>query len=103
MLNNSWNWKKVWLYRGCAYIGGDYIEVWLYHIIPTISEFNAINRSTTETYEYLHKSAVKNSYRSSNKRQATTQIIQTVKYFYYIIDDDFYACHKCLQFTIYNY
>ena len=76
---------------------------WCYHIIPTISEFNAINGSTTETYKYLHKSAVKNPYHSSNKRQATTQIIQTVKYFYYIIDDDFYACHKCLQFTIYNY
>jgi hypothetical protein len=51
---------------------------WRYHIIPTIKEHGAINGFTTETYESLHKDAVKKPYRSSNKREATDQMIKTV-------------------------
>ena len=32
---------------------------WCYHIIPTIKEYGAINRFTTETFESLHKDSVK--------------------------------------------
>ena len=43
-----------------------------------IKEYGVINRFTTETYETLHKDAVKNPYRASNKRQPTDQMIKTV-------------------------
>lgn len=54
---------------------------WCYHVIPTIKEYGAINGFTTETYESLHKDAVKKPYRASNKRQATDQMIKTVNIF----------------------
>jgi len=43
-----------------------------------IKEYGAINGFTTETYKTLHKDAVKKSYRASNKRKATDQMIKTV-------------------------
>ena len=43
-----------------------------------IKEYGAINGFTTETFETLHKDAVKNPYRASNKHQPTDQIIKTV-------------------------
>jgi hypothetical protein len=43
-----------------------------------IKEYGAINGFTTETYETLHKDAVKKPYRASNKRQPTDQMIKTV-------------------------
>ncbi|PKK56859.1 hypothetical protein RhiirC2_799155 [Rhizophagus irregularis] len=52
---------------------------WVYHIINSIEEFGAINGFTTETYEFLHKDYVKIPYRSSNKREAIGQIINTVQ------------------------
>ena len=51
---------------------------WRYHIIAVIKEYGAINGFTTETYETLHKNAVKNPYKISNKRQPTNQMIKTV-------------------------
>ncbi|PKY63619.1 hypothetical protein RhiirA4_493288, partial [Rhizophagus irregularis] len=51
---------------------------WCYHIIKTIREYGAINGFTTETYEFLHKDAVKIPYRSSNKRDPTDQMIKSV-------------------------
>ena len=38
-----------------------------------------INSFTTETYEYLHKEWVKKPYRRSNKRDATLQMLNTVR------------------------
>ena len=43
-----------------------------------IKEYGAINGFTTETYETLHKDAVKKPYRASNKRNAMDQMIKTV-------------------------
>lgn len=37
-----------------------------------------MNNFTTETYETLHKEWVKNPYRMSNKRDATSQMLLTV-------------------------
>ena len=51
---------------------------WMYHIISSIKELGAINGFTTETYEFLHKDYVKKSYRASNKRKASKQMINTV-------------------------
>ncbi|PKK56742.1 hypothetical protein RhiirC2_721673, partial [Rhizophagus irregularis] len=51
---------------------------WCYHIIKTIREYGAINGFTTETYEFLHKEAVKIPYRSSNKHDPTDQMIKSV-------------------------
>ena len=56
---------------------------WRYHVIPTIKEYGTINGFITETYESLHKDAVKKPYRASNKRQATDQMIKTVNIFLY--------------------
>ncbi|RGB24469.1 hypothetical protein C1646_676365 [Rhizophagus diaphanus] len=52
---------------------------WVYHIINLIEEFGAINSFKTEIYEFLHKNYVKIPYRSSNKREAIGQIINTVQ------------------------
>ena len=38
-----------------------------------------MNGWTTETYESLHKDYVKIPYRSSNKRDISTQIIESVR------------------------
>lgn len=51
---------------------------WCYHIIMAIKEYGTINGFTTETYESLHKDAVKKPYRASNRRNATDQMIRTV-------------------------
>ena len=51
---------------------------WVYHTIATITEYGAINNFTKETYESLHKEFVKNPYRMSNKRNATSQMLLTV-------------------------
>lgn len=51
---------------------------WVYHIITAIVEYGAVNNFTTETYESLHKEWVKNPYRMSNKRNATSQMLRTV-------------------------
>ncbi len=57
---------------------------WYYHIVLAIKEYSSINRFTTETYESLHKDAVKKPYRGSNKHHATDQIIQTVSILYFL-------------------
>ena len=51
---------------------------WVYHTITSITEYDAINNFITETYETLHKEWVKNPYRMSNKRDATSQMLHTV-------------------------
>jgi len=51
---------------------------WCYYIILAIKEYGAINGFTTKMYESLHKDAVKNPYRASNKREPTGQIVRTV-------------------------
>ena len=51
---------------------------WNYHAITSITEYGAINKFTTETYESLHKEWIKNPYRMSNKRDATSQMLRTV-------------------------
>ena len=43
-----------------------------------IKEYGVINGFTMETYEILHKDAIKNPYRASNKRQQTDQMIKMV-------------------------
>ena len=54
------------------------LHSWLYDIVDTIREYGAINRYTTETYESLHKTYVKNPYRLSNRKDVEKQIMQTV-------------------------
>ena len=52
--------------------------LWIYHIIDSIRMYGAINGYTTETYETLHKDFVKIPYRSSNKKNVETQLLQIV-------------------------
>lgn len=54
------------------------LHSWVYHIIDSIRSYGAINGYTTETYESLHKDYVKMPYRSSNKKNVETQLLQTV-------------------------
>ncbi|UZO27203.1 uncharacterized protein OCT59_019408 [Rhizophagus irregularis] len=48
---------------------------WQHHIIDAIRNYGTINGFTTETYESLHKFYIKAPYRMSNRRDATSQII----------------------------
>jgi hypothetical protein len=66
---------------------------WCYHVVATIKEYGAINGFTTETYEFLHKDAVKNPYRASNKRGATEQMIKTVGIYFSVLI--FRGVYKC--------
>lgn len=54
------------------------LHSWRYHVIPTIRKYGALNGLSTETYETLHKSYVKNPYRSSNRKNAMRQIVNAV-------------------------
>ena len=54
------------------------LHSWCYYIIPAIKEYGSVNSMTTETYETLHKTYVKNPYRMSNKKEYMKQIINTV-------------------------
>src|SRR6266516_5283266 len=76
------NWAKLFVKLFQKYLPSDLklpkLHNWCYHVITTIKEYGAINRFTTETYEILHKDAVKKPYRASNKRNATDQMIKTV-------------------------
>jgi len=62
---------------------------WIYHIIAAIKEYGAINSFTTETYESLHKKWVKKPYRISNRRDATSQMLNTVSHYLTINVNDF--------------
>ena len=54
------------------------LHSWIYYIIDSIRMYGAINGYTTETYESLHKDFVKIPYRSSNKKNVETQLLETV-------------------------
>jgi len=47
--------------------------------VPAIQEYELINSITTDIYETLHKTYVKNSYRMSNKKDFMKQIVKTVR------------------------
>src|SRR2546429_4058882 len=51
-----------------------------YHIILSIQLYSSMNGMSTETYETLHKSNVKNPYIMTNKRDYISQILNTVCY-----------------------
>ena len=76
------NWAKIFVKLFQKYSPSDLklpkLHNWRYHIIASIKEYGAINGFTTETYETLHKDAVKKPYRASNKRQPTDQMIKKV-------------------------
>src|SRR6266516_1522315 len=80
------NWAKLFVKLFQKYSPSDLklqkLYNWHYHIITTIKEYGVINGFTTETYETLHKDAVKKPYRTSNKRQPTNQMIKTVGFIY---------------------
>ncbi|PKC54667.1 hypothetical protein RhiirA1_403473 [Rhizophagus irregularis] len=60
---------------------------WVYHIISSITEYGAVNNFTTETYETLHKEYVKNPYRMSNKRDASSQMLRTLVLYTTLLTD----------------
>ena len=51
---------------------------WVYHTIPSIRMFGAINGFSAETYETLHKYYVKNLYKMTNKHNTNPQMIRMV-------------------------
>ncbi|CAB5365246.1 unnamed protein product [Rhizophagus irregularis] len=53
---------------------------WCYHIVTSVQEYGAINGFSTDTYESLHKYCVKIPYRMSNRRDAISQIVKTVRH-----------------------
>ena len=54
------------------------LHSWIYHIVSTIQNYEALNGYTSETYESLHKNYVKQPYRLSNKKDIEIQLIQKV-------------------------
>ncbi|RHZ51432.1 hypothetical protein Glove_478g113 [Diversispora epigaea] len=66
-----------------------FIKLFVHHIVDTIREFGAINGYTTETYEALHKTYVKISYRLSNKKDVKKQMIKTIQRKAIIKQNDF--------------
>ncbi len=55
---------------------------WYYHNIVIIKKHGIINSFTTDTYESLHKDAVKKPYRASNKHNATDQMIKIISVYF---------------------
>ncbi|CAB4438482.1 unnamed protein product [Rhizophagus irregularis] len=53
---------------------------WCYHIVASVREYGAINGFSTDTYESLHKYYVKIPYRMSNRRDAISQIVKTIRH-----------------------
>jgi len=49
-------------------------------VIPSIRLYGSMNGMSTETYETLHKSNVKNPYRMTNKKNYVPQMLKTVCY-----------------------
>ena len=56
------------------------LHVLCYHVIPSIRLYGSMNGMSTETYETLHKSNVKNPYRMTNKKDYVPQMLKTVCY-----------------------
>ena len=56
------------------------LHVLRYHVIPSIQLYGSMNGMSTETYETLHKTNVKNPYRMTNKRNYVPQMLNTVCY-----------------------
>ena len=69
------------------------LHILRYHVIPSIQLYSSTNGMSTETYETLHKSNVKNPYRMTNKRDYVPQMLNTVYYIIllvYIVSNLFY-------------
>jgi hypothetical protein len=54
------------------------LHILRYHVIPSIQLYGSTNGMSTETYETLHKSNVKNPYRMTNKRNYVPQMLNSV-------------------------
>lgn len=61
------------------------LHVLRYHVIPSIRLYGSINGMSTETYETLHKSNVKNPYRMTNKKKHIQQMLKTVCYNLFVL------------------
>jgi hypothetical protein len=56
------------------------LHVLRYHVVSSIRLYGSMNGMSTETYETLHKSNVKNPYRMTNKKNYVPQMLNTVCY-----------------------
>ncbi|RIB05294.1 hypothetical protein C2G38_2047708 [Gigaspora rosea] len=54
------------------------LHSWRFHLILSIHQFGAINGFTSEIYELLHKTNVKQPYHNTNKRHINVQMQATV-------------------------
>jgi hypothetical protein len=61
------------------------LHVLRYHVISSIRRYSSVNGMSTETYEMLHKSNVKNPYRMTNKKKVVPQMLNTVYYIIYYL------------------
>ena len=74
------NFKKIFSSLSTTECKFPKLHSWRYHVIPAIRNYGALNGLSTETYEMLHKKYVKNSYRSSNRKNVMKQLINTVRF-----------------------
>ena len=61
------------------------LHSWLFHTDETIRQFGPLNGITTETYEALHKSYVKNNYKRTNKWNFDSQMLAIVNHILIIV------------------
>jgi hypothetical protein len=57
------------------------LHSWRFHLILSIYQFGAVSGFTSETYELLHKTNVKQPYRMTNKRHINKQMQSIVRNF----------------------
>ncbi|UZO29298.1 uncharacterized protein OCT59_022777 [Rhizophagus irregularis] len=55
------------------------LHSWRFHLIPSIYQFEAVSGFTSETYELLHKTNVKQPYRITNKHHINKQMQSIVR------------------------
>ncbi|PKB94531.1 hypothetical protein RhiirA5_438560 [Rhizophagus irregularis] len=55
------------------------LRSWRFHLIPSIYQFEAVSGFTSETYELLHKTNVKQPYRMTNKHHINKQMQSIVR------------------------
>ncbi|GES82464.1 hypothetical protein GLOIN_2v1488090 [Rhizophagus clarus] len=56
------------------------LHSWRFHLIPSIYQFGTVSEFTSETYELLHKTNVKQPYRMTNKCQINKQMQAIVRH-----------------------
>ncbi|RIB06568.1 hypothetical protein C2G38_2216737 [Gigaspora rosea] len=73
------NFKKIFSSLSKTECSFPKLHSWKYHTVAAVRKYGVLNGLSTETYETLHKTYVKNPYQSSNRKNIMQQLIKAVK------------------------